>query len=526
MSEIKVKEKQKGTIKTLDKSLIATQKMKENILRGKEISNDFKTDNYDSNETDFARDKVENTLVSIKDTSINTFNKYGKKSVQETKNNVLKAKDKINDFKIKRAEKKLREKAGDTTKSTIKKSTKTIKNTTNTTKKAIKTVENTEKALEKTAKAQAKAAKRTAQMIKASAEAAARATKATVKAIIATIKAILAALKGLIAFLIAGGWVVVLIIIVICLVALIVYSVFGIFFVNENSSDGSKGLISMDTAISILNSDFVNKLAEIQRNNKHDSYSLICVRTDWEDLLAVYAVKVNGGFNENEVMTLDEEKLQILKDVFWDMTKIGVSLYNKEDKKIELQIVVSSKSVSEMADEYNFNDEQREQLAMLTSDKYDDVWHDVITGGSGGSSDIVAVAKQQIGNVGGQTFWAWYGFSERVEWCACFVSWCANQCGYINSGIIPKFASCESEGVSWFQASGLWQEKGYTPKAGDIIFFDWADKHDGQADHVGIVEKVEGGRVYTIEGNSNDSCKENNYDINSDEIRGYGTPLY
>ena len=57
-------------------------------------------------------------------------------------------------------------------------------------------------------------------------------------------------------------------------------------------------------------------------------------------------------------------------------------------------------------------------------------------------------------------------------------------------------------------------------------FFDWADKHDGHADHVGIVKSVENGRVYTIEGNSNDSCKERNYDLNSNEIRGYGTPMY
>ncbi|MBR2787501.1 MAG: CHAP domain-containing protein, partial [Clostridia bacterium] len=146
--------------------------------------------------------------------------------------------------------------------------------------------------------------------------------------------------------------------------------------------------------------------------------------------------------------------------------------------------------------------------------------------GTNGSNDIVQVALSQVGNVGGEPYWSWYGFSSRVEWCACFVSFCANECGYIESGVIPKFASCENEGVKWFKEHNLWQERNYIPKAGNIIFFDWKEKHDGLSDHVGIVEKVENGRVYTIEGNSNDSCKQRDYDINSEEIQGYGTPIY
>lgn len=143
------------------------------------------------------------------------------------------------------------------------------------------------------------------------------------------------------------------------------------------------------------------------------------------------------------------------------------------------------------------------------------------------NEDIVEIAKTQIGQKGGEPFWSWYGFDSRVEWCACFVSWCANQCGYIESGIIPKFASCESEGVSWFKNCELWQDVGYIPKAGDIIFFDWADSNDDIADHVGIVEKCENGKIYTIEGNAKgDVCKQNIYDINSTEILGYGTPMY
>jgi hypothetical protein len=240
------------------------------------------------------------------------------------------------------------------------------------------------------------------------------------------------------------------------------------------------------------------------------------------------------------MMSLDDSKIDELKKIFWEMNEVSftkdvtteeqtiIHLTWTEHKTVThttLHITINNKTTEDMANQYNFNSSQREQLAELLKDDYISMWSNVIYG-STGSNDIVEVAKSQIGNVGGQPYWSWYGFTSRVEWCATFVSWCANECGYIDSGIIPKFASCESEGVAWFKACGLWQEAGYTPKAGDIIFFDWADSNDGQADHVGIVEKVENGRVYTIEGNSNDSCKQRDYDLNSNEIRGYGTPMY
>ena len=140
---------------------------------------------------------------------------------------------------------------------------------------------------------------------------------------------------------------------------------------------------------------------------------------------------------------------------------------------------------------------------------------------------IVEVAASQIGNVGGEPYWRWYGYTERVEWCACFVSWCANQCGYIDAGIIPKFSSCEW-GVSWFKQHGQWVDRSITPTPGMLIFFDWVDEEsgsqDGRADHVGIVAKVENGRVYTIEGNSGDSCRERSYPANYFKILGYGIP--
>ena len=145
------------------------------------------------------------------------------------------------------------------------------------------------------------------------------------------------------------------------------------------------------------------------------------------------------------------------------------------------------------------------------------------------STLIVEVARSQIGNVGGEPYWSWYGFTERVDWCACFVSWCANQCGYIEAGVIPKFSGCEW-GVYWFRQHDQWAGRNITPAPGMIIFFDWEDEEggglDGGADHVGIVERVENGRVYTIEGNTADSCRERSYLLGHFEILGYGLPAY
>lgn len=136
---------------------------------------------------------------------------------------------------------------------------------------------------------------------------------------------------------------------------------------------------------------------------------------------------------------------------------------------------------------------------------------------------IVDVALSQVGNIGGEPYWSWYGFTNHVEWCACFVSWCADQCGYLDSGIYPKFSGCVF-GMQWFQQRGLWLDGSAEPVPGMLIFFDWATQ-DGVPDHVGIVEKVENGIVYTVEGNSRDMCRQKQYSLGSSVILGYGMPV-
>ena len=140
-----------------------------------------------------------------------------------------------------------------------------------------------------------------------------------------------------------------------------------------------------------------------------------------------------------------------------------------------------------------------------------------VNGTRPGNQELMELAKQQVGNVGGYPYWSWYGFNSRVEWCACFVSWGYNQAGKSE----PRFAGCEWQGVPWFQSRGQWGARGYENIApGDAIFFDW--DLDGVADHVGLVLGRDGSRVYTVEGNSGDACKIKSYDLNYQCIKGYG----
>ena len=331
----------------------------------------------------------------------------------------------------------------------------------------------------------------------------------------------------------------------ICLIGLIVASCFGIFFSNEDSGTG----LTMPAVVREINQEYQDRLDEIKTSTFYDVLEMAGSRAVWPEVLAIYAVKTTTDpENAQEVATMDDGKKELLKEIFWAMNEIShrtesvtETVTSESDDgngnivtteetvtRTYLYITVSHKTAEEMADEYGFDADQREQLAELLAEENSSLWSSVLYGIGVGNGEIVTVALSQIGNIGGDPYWSWYGFTARVEWCACFVSWCADQCGYIEAGIIPKFALCD-DGVNWFQERGLWQDNSYEPRAGDIIFFDWASDEggqDGSSDHVGIVDRVENGVVYTVEGNSGDSCRQNNYPLGHGEILGYGTPAY
>ncbi len=423
----------------------------------------------------------------------------------------------------------------------------TVKTAQHTSKTAIKTADHTAKAAQKTAQATAKAAKMTAHAVRATAKTAATTAKAAAKGVSATVKAMIASVKALVAAIAAGGWVAILAVVIICLIGLIVGSCFGIFFSGEDSGTGQ----TMPAVVREINQEYEGKLDEIKNGTAHDALEMSSSRAVWPEVLAIYAVKTTTDpDNPQEVATMDDSKKELLKEIFWAMNEIssrtetatttqtvetddGAGNIIEEEVEVAtttLYITVTHKTADEMADAYNFTADQRAQLAELLAEENRSMWSSALYGIGVGDGEIVVVALSQLGNVGGQPYWSWYGFNSRVEWCACFVSWCANECGYLDAGVIPRTAGCIS-GSDWFKDRGLWQDNSYEPRPGDIIYFDWDNKgssgpQDGLADHVGIVEKVENGLVYTVEGNSGDSCRENRYAIGHYEIYGYGTPAY
>ena len=423
-------------------------------------------------------------------------------------------------------------------------------------KTAVKGGKTTIKTAEKTSKPTIKTATTAPHTVVKAPQTIVQGTKKTVNAIYTTgravfvagksmVKGIIAATKALVAAIAAGGWVAVMIIVIIMLIGLLVGSSFGIFFSNEDT-----GGETMQEVIREINDEYLAEIEKTKLENPYDVLEMSGSKAVWKEVLAVYAVKTTTDpINGQEVATITDEKKEILREIFWEMNEISFrteeiteTVIVKSDDgngnivetettetRTYLFITVSHKTVDEIAEEYNFDRKQKEQLDALLSEENDELWAMVLYGIAGQSDDmIVAVAQSQIGNVGGEPYWSWYGFSERVDWCACFVSWCANECGYIENGIIPKFASC-TIGVNWFQSRGQWIDGSAEPVPGMIIFFDWDEDitgQDGRPNHVGIVEKVENGIVYTIEGNSDDTCRRRSYSVGYYEIFGYGVPEY
>lgn len=295
---------------------------------------------------------------------------------------------------------------------------------------------------------------------------------------------------------------------------------------------------------------YQNKLDDIKNSNTYDELEMSGSRAVWPEFLSIYAVKTtNDPDNPQKVASMTDEKKQLLKDIFWEMNEISYETEEKtetvivetddgegniieeevEETTVYLYITVSHKTVEEMMAQYGFTEDQKAQVAELLAQD-GSMWVSVLYGIYGADDQIVAVALSQLGNVGGEPYWSWHGFGSRVEWGTCFVSWCADQCGYIETGVIPKYAGCVN-GVNWFKDRGQWADNDIEPAPGMIIFFDWDNKgssgpQDGESDHTGIVERVEDGIVYTVEGNSGDSCRENHYAVGYYEILGYGIPAY
>ena len=513
MKDIKIKDIGVKTIKTLDKTVTGLKNTKDNLVEVKNNVDNISTKEESVNQG--ASDKIIASSNYAKGTTIVAIPKIGNKATQNTKNNLIKLKTN----KTKKLTEKTNKKIIKGGKQAIKTSSKSMKNSV---KVAKSTVENT---------------RRTILAIKQLTHKSYLAIKSTIIATAKAIKLAIMGTKALISAIIAGGWVAIVIIILICVIGLLCSSIFGIFFSGQNST--SHNSITVNDVIAELNLEFADKIATIQEKNIYDDYKLNINRASWSDVLAIYTAKTTSGLGANEVMTMNDTKKDTLKQVFWDMhtityeiktetidagylTPTGTTTNDTNQKQI-LYITVNSKTADEMMKQYYFTLNQRNEVNELLKEEYADLWSSVIYGTSIGSPSLVQIAKSQLGNVGGQPYWSWYGYNSRVEWCATFVSWVANEAGYIDSNVIPKFAGVYT-GIEWFKMMGQWKDNSYIPNEGAIIFYDW--ETDGSPDHVAIVEKVENNKIYTIEGNMDDKVQNLNYDVNDKVIFGYGVPNY
>ena len=579
MADIKTRETVKGTIKTLNKAAIAGQKMKQAYIATKDKAEHSVNSNENTAE-EYAADKTEAGIDEIAHKGAYAFNKAGRKGVQETKKNIQSAKDGIQRFKQQRAEKSINvqraqgrtttvgsSSAQTQTSSTIKtlekpekmvkqsatsagkkniklaskeaaKTTqRSVKTAEHTAKASIKTSQQTAKAAQKTAQATVKASQKAAQAAKATAKATANAVKAAAKATIATVKAIIAGTKALVAAIAAGGWIAVVIIMIVVLLGSAV-AMFGGGSESNTYTQVSAEVEAYDPLIRQYAKQYgIPEYVELIK-------AVMMQESGGRGLDPMQAAE--GSFNTkypHEPNGIKDPEYSIqcgVQELKAALTSAGVeSPIDMEHIKLALQgynfgngYISWAKSKYggySYANAVEFSTQQAQRLGW---DSYGDTQYPAhvlryypygraFT--AGGNQAIVEVALTQIGNQGGQPYWSWYGFDSRVEWCACFVSWCADQCGYIESGLVPKFAG-SVDGANWFKSNGKSQSRTYEPKTGDIIFFDW--EGDGTTDHVGIVEKCEIGTVYSVEGNSGDSVCQNSYPVGYYEILGYGVPAY
>ena len=579
MADIKTRDTVKGTIKTLDKAAIAGQKMKQAYIATKDKAEHSVNANENTAE-EYAADKTESGIDEIAHKGAYSFDKAGRKGVQETKQNIQSAKEGIQRFKQQRAEKAMnaqktqgrpttvgsssaqmqtssaiktlekpekivKQSATSAGKKNIKlagkeaaKTTqKSVKTAEHTAKASIKTSQQTAKAAEKTAQATIKASQKAAQTAKKAAKATADTVKATAKATVATVKAIIAGTKALVAAIAAGGWIAVLIIMIVVL--------FGAAVAMFGGGSDSNSYTPVSAEVEAYE-PIIQKYAK--------EYGI----PEYVELIKAVMMQESGGRGldpmqaaEGSFNTRYPHEPNGIKDPEYSI-QCGVQELKAALTSAEVESPIDMEHIKLALQGYNFGNGyiswaktkyggysyanavefSTQQAQRLGWDSYGDTQYPAhvlryypygraFT--AGGNQAIVEVALTQLGNQGGQPYWSWYGFNSRVEWCACFVSWCADQCGYIESGLVPKFAGCV-DGANWFKSNGKWQDRTYEPKVGDIIFFDW--EGDGTTDHVGIVEKCENGTVYTVEGNSGDACKQRQYAVGSSNIYGYGIPAY
>ena len=391
--KIKTRESLK-TIKTFDRADTLAQKSKNGISSLHNSAEQTQNIGYES-ETDYAGSELQDKEERIARMAMVGANKVGRWGVKETRKNIQKWRNRPRKPKPNPKLKQLpspQRPMLEAPKKGIKAASKAPKNTVKGTKTAVKGAKTTAKATVKGTKAAVKGTVKAAQLIKKAAIATVKFVKVAVKAIIAAAKATIAAIKGIIAAIVAGGWVAVLIIVIIVIVALVVGSVYAIFVPAEDSG------ITIFSVKSELEREYHQRQAELIANCQYDILNYEGDIAAWDEMIAVYAVKLNLGDEPQEVATFDEDKAAELKAIFWDMNSISlrtesrkttVTRYetNADGELVEVQedvtmiiltVVTDSMSADEISDEYGFSTKQDTMLDELLSEENSDLWAGIL----------------------------------------------------------------------------------------------------------------------------------------------------
>lgn len=381
MKDIKTKESIKD-IKVLDKVAGLAKVTKNATVHAKQQVQNL-SDDARITPDEYAEDKVKYMAEAVAEGA--------GKAAKQTVNNIYDCGNRLyKEIRRTRKEAESARSVAETLHKSIKTGRQSIKTAQHTTKTTVKTAQQTAKAAKKTAEATAKSSKMVAQAARQAAQATYKATVVTAKAVAAAVKSAIAGIKALAAAIAAGGFVSVVIIIIICIIALIAGSCFGILFVGEDTGSG----ITLQTVISEINKEYEAKITEIKNSNTYDVLEM-SGSVVWQEVLSVYAVKIAGDPNNpQEVVSMDENKKRVLTDIFWVMNAITYSTETKTENvvtetddgngnivqtyttltKTYLYVTVLHKTMSEIVDEYKFNEEQKECLTELLEEKNKSLW--------------------------------------------------------------------------------------------------------------------------------------------------------
>lgn len=558
MADIKTRDAVTGTIKAIDKSAVAAERMKDAFIRTKDEAQRGASPTEDTPEK-YAANQVTGHVETTAAHTAREFNKKGQKAVQQSARSHTRSfsdrrpstfietpQPETAGARFKREEHKrmglrTRKYSDEARKPTVRgnqsRSIKTADRAVKPVSRSVRTAQRTVCAVPANPGVTVKTANTSVQRMRAAAKSSVETVKKAAAAASKAVQAILAATKTLVNAILAGSWLAVTIVLVVVLLGAAL-SLFG-------SESGRTSYVPVSAEV-----EAYTPIIRVYANQ----YGI----GEYVELIKAIMMQESGGqgldpmqASESGYNTHYPRTPNAITDPEYSID-VGVQTVADSLRQAEVESPVDMENIKLALQGYNFGNgffpwarENYGGYSAIAAIEFSN-WKAAQLGWSGygdkqypahvlryypfgraftaeGNQAIVEIALAQVGNVGGEPYWSWWGLSERAEWCAMFVSWCADQAGLIDAGAIPKFENCVW-GANWFKNNAGWADGSAEPSPGDIIFFDW--EPDGNPDHVGIVEKCEGGLVYTIEGNVNDDCAQGRYYVGNTCIFGYGLPAY